>query len=258
VRLEVANAGTPNAAVPASRKTHAVVFRVIDTGIGMDSAVLKNAFTPFTQGESAANRRHGGTGLGLATAKRLVTQMGGTIGVDSRPGEGSTFWFLLAFELTSPPPEPVPQPQALPGHRCNAVPLQPPAPEPGACILIVDDNPVNQMVALRAVRSLGYAAEVVADGHEALDALARQVFDLILMDCQMPGMDGYEATAQIRKRRGACRSGDRIPIVAMTANAVEGDREKCLAVGMDDYLPKPVKMTALADILQRWAPLPTH
>jgi CheY-like chemotaxis protein len=121
--------------------------------------------------------------------------------------------------------------------------------QPGCRILIVEDNPVNQMVASRALGTLGYEAEVVAGGEAALEVLAHSQFDLILMDCQMPGMDGYDATAEIR-RREAGRS--RIPIVAMTANAIDGDRERCMAAGMDDYISKPIRLALLAKMLESW------
>jgi CheY-like chemotaxis protein len=119
-------------------------------------------------------------------------------------------------------------------------------------ILIVDDNPVNQLVALRAVRGLGYSGEAVEGAYEALEALHTRRFDLVLMDCQMPGMDGYEATAEIRRLEALAGSHTRTPVVAMTANAIEGDRERCIAAGMDDYLAKPVRLVPLAGALERW------
>jgi CheY-like chemotaxis protein len=122
-------------------------------------------------------------------------------------------------------------------------------------ILIAEDNPINQIVTLRAVHNLGYAAEVVSSGDAALEAWARDRFDLILMDCQMPGMDGYQAAGEIRRRENG---GSRVPIVAMTANVVDGDEEKCRTSGMDDYLSKPIRLSSLARTLQRWlVPSPT-
>jgi signal transduction histidine kinase/ActR/RegA family two-component response regulator len=241
IRLEVANAGDV-------AQGPAVVFRIVDTGIGVDPATVDRVFTPFTQGDSAANRQFGGTGLGLAIAKRLVSLMGGTIGVESCIGKGSTFWFLMPFEGV-PGVESVP----LPPHAGTPDgPLLPDTSVANGRILVVDDNPVNQIVALRAVRGLGYAAEVVAGAKEAFEALQRDRFDLVLMDCQMPGTDGYEAAAEIRRREQRSPARYRIPIVAMTANDVPGDRERCIAAGMDDYLPKPVRLPSLAEVLQRW------
>ena len=236
---------------PAERLT--VRFRISDSGIGIDAKIVARLFTPFTQADSTTTRKYGGTGLGLAISHRLVSLMGGSIGVESQPGRGSTFWFRVPLESvqagSAGPPEP--QPAVAP-------PLLPDGPARAHSgirrILIVEDNPVNQIVALRAVRGLGYAAEVVSGGEAALEAWGRDSFDLILMDCQMPDMDGYEVTAEIRRREDGA---GRVPIVAMTANTIDGDEEKCRASGMDDYLPKPVRLAALARTLERWLPVST-
>ena len=242
VRLEASAAGDP-----ATSAT--VMFRVIDTGIGIDPPTVARIFTPFTQGDSAASRSYGGTGLGLAIAGRLVSLMGGTIGVDSLPGRGSTFWFLVPLAAGAGVSEASPEARDTPPEMPA---LLPETPVGNGRILVVDDNPVNQIVALRAVRSLGYVGEVAGGAGQALEALRTQPFDLILMDCQMPGMDGYEAAAEIRRREAVSPSGRRVPIVAMTANAVDGDREKCIDAGMDDYLAKPVRMADLGRALERW------
>ena len=224
IRVEVSKTGDRT-------ENHALLFRVIDTGIGVDRQVAEKIFRPFTQADSSATRRYGGVGLGLAISHRLVALMGGTINVDSHPGSGSTFWFLLPL---------------VPARQRSV------ATASTDRILIVDDNPVNQIVALRAVNNLGYLAEVVAGGEQALEAVDRAPFAAILMDCQMPGLDGYQATAQIRRREA--QTGERrTPIVAMTASATEGDPERCRAAGMDDYLTKPLRMAALSLALERWA-----
>jgi CheY-like chemotaxis protein len=187
----------------------------------------------------------------LAISGRLISLMGGSIGVESEPGTGSTFWFLVPVETVQAGAAGLPEPQPA-----VAAPLLPAglaqAPSVVRHILIVEDNPVNQMVALRAVRGLGYRAEVVSGGQAALEAWGRDSFDLILMDCQMPDMDGYEAAGEIRRREDGT---GRVPIVAMTANTMKGDEEKCRASGMDDYLPKPVRLKELARILERWLPV---
>jgi CheY-like chemotaxis protein len=247
VRLEVRLGGDPSERL-------AVLFRIIDTGIGIDPQTLGKLFAPFTQADSATTRRYGGTGLGLAISRRLVSLMGGGLGVESQPGRGSTFWFLVPVGqvgLAEPPSQVPDLPAAKKPAEVEppAAPLLPEGPSGCGRILIVEDNPVNQIVALRAVRSLGYAAEVVSGGDAALEACGRDHFDLILMDCQMPGMDGYHAAAEIRRREDGA---NRVPIVAMTANAIDGDEDKCRTSGMDDYLPKPIRLSSLARTLERW------
>ncbi|MBZ5582330.1 MAG: response regulator [Acidobacteriia bacterium] len=225
VRVELAAAGDP-------LEARAALFRVADTGVGMGRETMGRLFLPFSQGDSRSAREHGGMGLGLALARRLVVLMGGSLGAESEPGRGSTFWFLL--------------PTGKAACALSAVPE--PTPE-GFRILIIEDNPVNQIVASRAVRGLGYAVEVVSGGQAALGALSAGRFDLVLMDCQMPGMDGYQTAAEIRRREGRA---PRLPIIAMTANAIPGDVERCLAAGMDDYLGKPVRLAELSSTLDRW------
>ncbi len=235
VQLLVAVAGDPVEGA-------AVLFRVADTGIGMEPEVVERLFTPFTQANTSAKRQYGGTGLGLAVAHRLVVLMGGSMGVESRPGAGSTFWFLVPLAPAARAPEPE--------AHAETGPTLPETAANNGHILIVDDNPINQIVALRAVRSLGYSAQVVGSATEAFQALRESDFDLILMDCQMPDIDGYGATAEIRRHEAF--AGGRTPIIALTANAVDGDRDKCMAVGMDDYLAKPVRIADLAAALERW------
>jgi PAS domain S-box-containing protein len=217
-------------------------FSVRDTGIGIPANKIPSLFDKFTQADTSITRKYGGTGLGLAISKQLVELMGGQIGVISKPGKGAEFWFTVQVGNRTgaalAKAEPDKELGALQGfaHR-------------EARILLVEDNPVNQQVALGMLKKLGLVAETANHGHEALARLASQPYDLIFMDVQMPEMDGYEATRQIR-----LREGERVPIVAMTAHAMQGDREKCLGAGMDDYLVKPLSVRDLAAVLDKWLP----
>ena len=229
----------------------AVVLRgtVRDTGIGIEPKVQALLFQAFSQADSSHARRFGGTGLGLAITRQLVELMGGTIGVDSTPGQGSTFSFTVAL---------APSDRVLVAcGRINAqAPASPPnsaTPRQGIHVLLVEDNPVNQQVTLCMLENSGYRIDVVENGRQALQALSATHYDLVLMDCQMPEMDGFEATRQWRVLEQS-RGSDRIPIVAVTANALYGDREACLASGMDDFLSKPFTQQALATMLRRWTP----
>jgi two-component system sensor histidine kinase/response regulator len=367
-----------------------VRFEVRDTGIGIDPELQSRLFQSFVQADGSASRRHGGTGLGLAISKRLVSLMGGTIDVESRPGHGSTFWFTVRFERQAPEEEaaaPAP-PARLAGRRVLVVDdnatnrqilklqlgywglrtttvesgekalatlhqaaaagpgydlaildmkmpemdglvlaraikdepslsgvklvlltsvgqrghgaeatrigisayLTKPAdeadlhdclvevlgegrgkhaphlvtrhslrelrPPVAARVLVAEDNEVNQKVAVRILEKLGYTVEVADDGREALEACARTRYDAVLMDGQMPGMDGYEVTRRIREREREEGGGERLPIIAMTASAMKGDREKCLEAGMDDYVSKPVTPEGLQAALLRWVGAP--
>jgi len=198
-----------------------VRFEVADTGIGMSADQVDRLFRPFSQADASMSRRFGGTGLGLYISQRLVELMGGRIGVTSEAGFGSTFGFTLPLVAAAvAPPEP---------------PREPPGTLSGR-VLLVEDNPVNQRLALMVLKRFGLEVERAEDGLAALGRL-EEGFDLVLMDCQMPVLDGYEATRRWRLRE----KGRRTPIVAMTANALEGDRERCLACGMDGFVAKPFR-----------------
>jgi CheY-like chemotaxis protein/HPt (histidine-containing phosphotransfer) domain-containing protein len=221
-----------------------LVFSVRDTGIGIQPSDLERLFQPFTQGDPSMARRFGGTGLGLSISKSLVQMMGGQIRVESEPGAGTTFSFDIRLPLTKG----LPASGDVPGHVPAAVcaPLR---------ILLVEDNPANQKVAHYILQGRGHAVEIAGDGQEAV-CLAEQVrYDVILMDVQMPEMNGLEATAAIRAREyaGGENGGRRVPIVAMTAHAMQGDRDRCLAAGMDGYLCKPVQREELIEAVERLA-----
>jgi signal transduction histidine kinase/ActR/RegA family two-component response regulator len=219
-----------------------VRFEVGDTGIGIDPLILERMFEPFMQADVSTTRKYGGNGLGLAIAKELVERMGGTIGAESEPGSGSTFWFELALPQVAASVAPVTR------ERDKHVAARSLA-STGGLVLVVEDSPVNRVVAGRVLERCGFTAHVVNDGREALQALAARHYDAVLMDCQMPEMDGYEATKELRRRESGSRH---TPVIAMTAHAMTGDRERCLAAGMDDYITKPVRSQTLADTLRHW------
>jgi len=220
---------------------HEIHFAVKDTGIGISEDEINRLFQPFTQLDSSTSRRYGGTGLGLAISKRLVKMMGGKIWADSQLGFGSTFHFtILAGTAINEPAR-----RRELAHRL--VPESSRASLNRALrILLAEDNIVNQKVMLRMLNKLGYLPDVAANGLEVLQAIERQPYDIILMDVQMPEMDGLEAAKKIREK---WPESERPKIIAITAYALHGDREKCLAAGMDDYISKPVKLEELQAIL---------
>jgi PAS domain S-box-containing protein len=225
-------------------------FSVIDTGIGIPADRLPALFSPFTQADGSTTRKYGGTGLGLAISKQLAQMMDGDIGAESVEGIGSNFWFTARFEKTASSARSIASP-SLGGLR-SAGPVEA---LPGKVrILLAEDNPVNQRVALAMLRKLGCRTDVVANGRDAVKALKNSSYDLVLMDCQMPVMDGFEATRAIREKEADMKS-QAVPIVALTASAMQADRERCLQAGMSDFIAKPVQPKELAEVLARWLAL---
>jgi CheY-like chemotaxis protein/HPt (histidine-containing phosphotransfer) domain-containing protein len=238
-----------------------VRLAVTDTGIGIPPEIQPLLFTPFSQADASMSRKYGGTGLGLAIARQIVQAMGGEISVDSKPGEGSTFWFDVKLESVKPPESlPVstqPQPESVtPSLTLPTAPQ--PAPLPKIQILIAEDNDINQIVTQEMLLNIGYPCSCVANGKLAVEAARSGRYQLILMDCQMPELDGYEATRQIRLEESLSSSSHpvRIPIIAITAHAGCQDRDLCIQAGMDDYLSKPVAKENLRQVLLKWLPSP--
>ncbi len=241
-----------------------LIFSVKDTGIGISSDTIPHLFQSFSQADASTTRRHGGTGLGLVISKGLVELMGGQISVQSEPAVGSVFWFVLPLKRAASEgvsPDAVPESQFMPGSGSEEelpVPEGEPAfhevsvePQPSGIVLVVEDNPVNLGVARKMLQRLGLTCDTVTDGKSAVTAVSGSRYDLVLMDCQMPIMDGYEATQLIRQRERS-KDAPPVPIIAMTANAMAGDREKCIEAGMDDYLSKPVKLDTMRKTLGYW------
>lgn len=219
---------------------------VIDTGIGLSREAKLKLFQPFVQADGSTSRKFGGTGLGLSISRQLITLMGGEIGVEEETASGSRFWFTcnLGIATTSAvlPPQQIAATQIRAGYARSYLRL-----------LVAEDNSTNQIVVTAHLKALGLEMTLVQNGIEVLAALAESPYDLILMDCQMPEMDGFVATAEIRKAEKS--KGGRIPIIALTANAMKEDRETCLAAGMDDYLAKPFKRVELSAVIDRWLPV---
>jgi len=228
-------------------------FAVEDTGIGISSEEQHRLFRSFTQLDASSSRRFGGSGLGLTISKQLVEMMGGEIGIESAALRGSMFWFTLRLERAREPirhcvrqdqgrDESHPDDQGLPQVHMER--------NERIRILLAEDNSVNQKLAMRLLERQGYRVDCVANGFEAVEAARNIPYDIIIMDCQMPDMDGYEATRVIREREGGERH---TPIIAMTAFAMLGDEQKCLDAGMDDYLSKPVNCAKLEEVLDHWS-----
>ena len=229
-------------------------FCVKDTGIGVPDDRLDEIFNKFTQADASTTRKYGGTGLGLTITKQLVELMGGHIGVESDIGKGTSFYFLLPLEVAEEGVSPVNFETDLSDNAPKNMENY-----GEASLLVVDDHPVNRMFAQKLLKKMGFShIDLAENGVQALEKATQKPYAIILMDCQMPEMDGYEATQKIRDIE---TEGQHIPIIAVTANAMVGDREKCLNAGMDDYLSKPLKKDALTDMLNKWlnmAPAPAE
>ncbi|GKT12023.1 MAG: two-component system, sensor histidine kinase [Thiomicrorhabdus sp.] len=253
-----------------------ILIKVKDTGIGIHSDNLDKLFDSFTQADESTTRKYGGTGLGLAISKQLVDLMGGSIEVTSEEGQGSIFWLRFSLEKPSPPSQSA---KLISTNRINdthsvvdsivtksfpssvSAPLMPSVTRDGSqslqnkTVLLIEDEEVNQRVVAAFLQRLGARVDIAGNGMEGLSfwRTHQQIYDLIIMDCQMPVMDGYEATKMIRKEEGLSQSGRSIPIVALTANAMSEDKERCLSVGMSDYITKPIDLDRFNYTMAKWA-----
>jgi len=226
-----------------------VRFEISDTGVGIDPQTLKRLFTPFEQADSTLTRKYGGSGLGLAISKQLVRMMGGEIGVDSTPGVGSTFWFSVCLD-TSGPGAVVPEAAAPMADSESRLRER----HRGKRVLLAEDEPLNQEITRTQLEDAGLQVDIASDGAQALQRAREQTYDLILMDMQMPVMNGIESTRAIRWDS----LNTTTPILAMTANAYLEDRQTCLDAGMNDHLPKPVEPDHLYDSLANWLDKTVH
>ncbi len=261
--LKFTNKGTIRVRVQTLEEKNAftkVRFSVKDTGIGMEKEVCDRLFKPFTQADESTTREFGGTGLGLAISKQLVELMGGRISCESRSGIGSEFMFQLELEKVS-------QESVAPlefSSKTYSI-MQNPAvydrrseiellPEKAPLVLVVEDNTINQEVSSGILKNLGCRVDLAENGEMAVAAVKNKSYDIIFMDCQMPVMDGYDTTRRIRAMGSISRSGGELPVIALTAHALAGDRVKCIKAGMDDHLAKPFSKFQMAEILSRWLP----
>ena len=243
-QIKVTIASEATKAENSSTTTILVRFSIEDTGIGISEEQQAKLFQPFTQADNSTTREYGGTGLGLAICRRIVELMEGTIGVNSDVGRGSTFWFTVPLEIpTRDRASQESEATILASELSSVDSIQ------TISVLVVEDYPDNRDLTLFMLDNLGYTSDSADNGQEALDKLDRQQYDVILMDCQMPKLNGYQTTQIIRQRKGQERH---TTIIGLTANAMSGDRQKCLDAGMDDYLSKPIDFDELNRTIKKW------
>lgn len=232
-----------NVAVNLAVANNELYFQVKDTGIGVPEDKLEMIFEKFAQADTATTRKYGGTGLGLAITKELIAMMGGRIGVESTPGFGSIFYFTVPINLAAEDAKPVNTTIENDSDELSEIPTD-------LKILAVDDHPINIFFLQKLLKKIGLInVDIAENGVEAVEKISENDYDIVFMDCQMPELDGYQATQKIRE----AETGKRLPIVAMTANAMVGDREKCIKAGMDDYISKPVKIEKVTKAIRKWA-----
>jgi signal transduction histidine kinase len=258
--VDVSLEDTPGELPQTAADPFKIRFAVHDTGIGISTDVLPSLFQAFAQADGSTTRKYGGTGLGLVISKQLTELMGGEIDLVTQIRQGSTFTLTLPLLAADSKFSQSIAPSRLANSKTMIIEHEADAPDTAttvfaARILLAEDNLINQEVAQFMLQSFGYAVDIANNGLEALQAIEKNHYDLVLMDCMMPEMDGYEATEEIRRqqRQGLFPS---FPIIAITANAIDGDREKCLAAGMDDYLTKPVIAETLQKLITLWLKLP--
>ena len=225
--------------VTENKDTVELKIGVSDTGIGISDEIQAKLFTAFTQADGSTTRKYGGTGLGLAIVKQLVEKMEGSYGVESELDKGALFWVSIPFEKSAEKLDSLNEKRSIKLEGLTGK------------VLLVEDNPVNQMVASKMLDTLGLTVVLAANGQEAVDLLKEEEFNAVLIDCQMPVMDGFEATRCLREFESNVAKPP-VPVIAMTANVMQGDKELCLEAGMDDYLGKPVKLDQLSEKLQKW------